>query len=98
ERYIKQHADYYKIPSNERVDVQDLTPLNDDTALILIAGHRRRRAIGRLLEEHNINPALASIAMNVRDEIDFGQAVGLQLRENVYDRTSPQDEARAIDL
>ncbi len=97
-RYIDEHGDYFKIPTKERVDPQDLTPLDDDTAIILIAGHRRRRAVGHLLERHNIPPVTARIAANVREDIEFGQAMGLQLRENVYDRPSPQDEARAIDL
>lgn len=97
-RYINEHGDYFKIPTKERVDPQDLTPLDDDTAIILIAGHRRRRAVRHLLQRHNIHPAFARVAANLRDDIDFGQAIGLQLRENVYDRPSPQDEARAIDL
>lgn len=97
-RYIHDHGDFYGIPTRERMDYQDLTPFDDDTANILIAGHRRRRAIGHLLKVNNIDPGSARVASNVRDEIDFGQAIGLQLRENVYERPSPQDEARAIDL
>lgn len=97
-RYIAEHGDYYHIAKKDRIDVQDLTPFDDDSAIILIGGHRRRRAIGRLLEMNNITPINARVASSVRDEIEFGQAIGLQLRENVYERPSPQDEARAIDL
>lgn len=97
-QYIYEHGEFYGIPARQRVDYQDLTPFDDDTTNILIAGHRRRRAIGLLLRTNNIHPANATVASHVRDEIEFGQAIGLQLRENVYERPSPQDEARAIDL
>jgi hypothetical protein len=97
-KYISEHGDYYRIPKKERFDYQNLTPLNDETAVILIAGHRRRRAIGRLLEMNNIQPAEARIQSSVHDNIEFNEAIGLQLRENVYERPLPQDEARAIDL
>lgn len=98
QRYIQDHGEFYGIARRDRTDYQDLTPFDDDTAVILIAGHRRRRAIGHLLAMNNIDPSNATVASNVRDEIEFGQAIGLQLRENVYERPSPQDEARAIDL
>jgi hypothetical protein len=97
-KYIAEHGDYYRIAKKDRTDYQDLIPSEDGSALILIAGHRRRRAIHHLLTKNNISPINARVAGNVRDEIDFGQAIGLQLRENVYERPSPQDEARAIDL
>jgi hypothetical protein len=97
-KYINDHGEYYRIASKDRVDYQNLTPYDQDTAVILIAGHRRRRAVGRLIDLYNIQPDAARIASNIRDEIEFGQAIGLQLRENVYERPSPQDEARAIDL
>lgn len=97
-KYIDDHGEYHRIAARDRVDVQDLTPLDDDSAIILIAGHRRRRAVGRLLQMNNIQPINARVASSIRDEIEFGQAIGLQLRENVYERPSPQDEARAIDL
>ncbi len=95
--YIAEHGDYYRIPKKERLDYQNLTPLNDETAVILIAGHRRR-AIGHLLTMNNIQPTEARIGASVHDDIEFSEAIGLQLRENVYERPLPQDEARAIDL
>jgi len=97
-RYIHDHGEYHRIAKADRMDPQDLTPLDNDTAIIMIAGHRRRRAISHLLGQHNILPGDVRVAGNVRDDIEFGQAIGLQLRENVYERPSPQDEARAIDL
>ena len=97
-RYIHDHGEYHRIATADRMDYQDLTPLDIDSAIIMIAGHRRRRAIAHLLGQHNIMPDTVRVAGNVRDDIEFGQAIGLQLRENVYERPSPQDEARAIDL
>ncbi len=97
-RYITDYSDYYHIAMAQRPDYQDLTPSSDGKANILIAGHRRRRAIGYLMQQHNILPETVRVASTVRDEIEFAQAIGLQLRENVYERPAPQDEARAIDL
>ena len=97
-QYISDYSDYYRIPRKDRFDYQNLTPLDDDRAAILIAGHRRRRAIGHLLEKNNIPPVDVRIHSNIHDDITFSEAIGLQLRENVYERPAPQDEARAIDL
>jgi hypothetical protein len=97
-RFIQEHGEYYRIATKDRTDYQDLIPINADSAHILIAGHRRRRAVGHLLQQLNIDPGMARIAGNIYPDIEFGQAIGLQLRENVYERPSPQDEARAIDL
>ncbi|MFZ1250606.1 MAG: hypothetical protein WAR37_04140 [Candidatus Microsaccharimonas sp.] len=97
-QFIDNHGEYFHIPTADRIDYQDLTPYDHDTAIILIAGHRRRRAIAHLINHHNLSQDFVRVAGNVRDEIEFDQAVSLQLRENVYDRPSPQDEARAIDL
>ncbi len=99
-RYINDWGEYYRVPKGERTDWQDLRPLpgSEGQAAILISGHRRRRAIGRLIERHLMAPEEVLVVSSVLDDIEFAQGIALQLRENVYDRPSPQDEARAIDL
>lgn len=97
-RYIQAHGDYYEISVQDRQNVDDLTPLDDDTAIISIAGHRRKRAITLLMRQFNLDPSEVFVAADVRQEIRFVDAQAMQLRENVYDRPPAQDEARAISL
>lgn len=99
-RYISAHGDFFGISKANRIDPQNLVPLSDDKdrAPILIAGHRRKRAILYNLEKHNVMPDRVQVASYVHDDIPFEAAIELQLRENVHDRPSPQDEARAIEL
>jgi len=97
-RYINDHAEYYRIARKDRVSVSDMVPMDDNSRIISIAGHRRKRAIQLLLGRFEIGPEDAMVAADERWNVSFAQAQGLQLRENVYDRPPAQDEARAIDL
>ena len=97
-RYIKDHGDYYGIPSAKRSDAGSLVAMEDGSKIISIAGHRRKRAIAVLMGRYDIDPLDVQVAADVRWNIGFAEAQGMQLRENVYDRPPAQDEARAIAL
>lgn len=97
-KYLKDHGDYYKIPSKQRVAFDDLAKMEDGSTVISIAGHRRKRAIAMLLRRLEINPGDVEIAADVRWNLNFVEAQAMQLRENVYERPPVQDEARAIAL
>ena len=97
-RYIADHGDYYKIPEEDRLQLRELVWNDDGNTIISISGHRRKRAIGILLERFEIETDEALVSAHVKNNISFAEAQGLQLRENVYDRPPAQDEARAIDL
>lgn len=94
--YITEHGEFYEIPRKDRVAVEDLARYQDDV-LILIAGHRRRRAIRFLLDEMGIHPTRARVAAHIQTALSFDEALYLQLRENTYEKPDPCDEARAIE-
>lgn len=96
--YITEHGEFYEIPTKDRVDPQDLTPYDDDRAIILIAGHRRKRAVRYLLGQLGVEPERVRLLTAVHPGIEFADAVVLQLRENTYEKPPAWDEARAIEL
>lgn len=94
-RYVDEHAKYYGID-----DPQDVSPmLNQDGMLeLVVGGHRRTRALHVIAKRCQIDPADILVAANVHENISFEEGMGLQLRENVYERPPVHDEARAIEL
>ncbi len=91
--FVKEHAEYYGI---EPVALED-EPAEGEVALLLIAGHRRKRAVALKSLQRNIPLDEVGIVAHVYDNIDFDEALSHQLRENIHTRTSPQEEARAIE-
>jgi hypothetical protein len=99
ENYLKDHADYYGYNPDEQSERHDITVSNgSESTLVLIAGHRRKRAISRISERYGLPLEDVVISAAVHDNITFDGAISLQLRENVYERPSPQEEAKAIEL
>lgn len=98
ELYINDHGEFYEIPSADRTDVANLTPYDDEHALILIAGHRRKRAIYYQLGRLGVDPARVRLLTALHPGVEFADAIALQLRENTYEKPPAWDEARAIEL
>lgn len=95
-RFIRDHGDYYQIPSAERVTPDSLIRLDDGRTMIANAGHRRRLASQVLAKAFEVDEEDFEIASSVYDNITFDDALMKQSRENVYDRPPAQDEAKAI--
>ncbi|HSE61614.1 MAG TPA: hypothetical protein VLA88_04960 [Candidatus Saccharimonadales bacterium] len=64
----------------------------------LISGHRRLSAVTELAAEHGFTPEQVHIASSPRRNISFGEALALQLKENVYHQPDPTEIAEAIRL
>lgn len=96
QKYIDDHAEFYGI---EPVDAaRDLLWGEDGTADILIAGHRRRRASELVAQLAGRSSDWFEMESNSLDNPEFGAAIGLQMRENVYERPPVVEEARGIRL
>lgn len=94
-KYVRDYSDFNQLSSKHRVDASDFM-WHQRSALVLIAGHRRRRAIGQLGERFDIPIENREIAADVRDNISFDEGLALQTRENIYSRPPAHDEARVI--
>ena len=92
EEYIKQHAEFYGL---EVSSVNDLTPTKGGDYLILIAGHRRKRAIELLCTDHNVEKP--KVMANIRQGISFEDALVAQIRENTFEKISPDELAKNIE-
>lgn len=93
EAYLVEHEAYYGNP----VDRSRLAPGEDGQWRIVIAGHRRRRAISENCQLAGLSPEQAYVASSVKSGITFEDALVLQLRENVHLRPPVVDEAKQID-
>ena len=63
---------------------------------IVIAGHRRHLAIGKLIEDHGWEPDGIAIISNVHEDILAFEALKLQLSENVMAQPKPYEFAYAV--
>jgi len=95
QRYLDDHADHYGLDIPRAAE--SLQQASDGFYYLLIAGHRRKRALQFLKNEFSIEDDMFKIATHVFDDIEFGEALGLQLRENVHDRPPAVEEARSIE-
>lgn len=96
--FLADHADFYEIASSDRTQFGDLRTLDDGRIAILTAGHRRKRAVHLLVDQLGLDAARVTVRADVRNDIPFAMALGLQLRENNHERPPAYDEARAIAL
>ena len=92
-QYLKEHAAFHK--GSQSID--DLTPDDDGNYVILISGHRRKRAIEQLLSQHGIAPECALVNVNLRRGITFEEALIAQVRENTHEKVSPTETAKYIE-
>lgn len=76
--------------------VDELLPDDKGHYLIVIAGHRRRLATGKLIEEQGADPRTSRVDCTVRDDLPFFDALQLQIAENSHQQLSMTEQARAI--
>jgi len=95
QEYLDAHARHYGLDIPRAAESLELN--EDGYYYLLIAGHRRKRAIKLLQDKFEIPDDRLKIATNVYDDIGFDEALGLQLRENVHERPPIDEEARAIE-
>ncbi len=93
EQYLKEHAAFHK--GSQSID--NLTPDDDGNYVILISGHRRKRAIEQLLSQHGIAPECTLVNVNLRRGITFEEALVAQVRENTHEKVSPTETAKYIE-
>lgn len=93
EQYLKEHAAFHK--GSQSID--NLTPDDDGNYVILISGHRRKRAIEQLLSQHDIAPECTLVNVNLRRGITFEEALVAQVRENTHEKVSPTETAKYIE-
>ncbi|OYX41437.1 hypothetical protein B7Y94_05125 [Candidatus Saccharibacteria bacterium 32-49-12] len=91
--YVHEHAKFY---GGNPVELASLRVDEDGDYLILISGHRRKRAIELLMHEHEIDPQNVEVSVNLRTDITFEDALIAQIRENTYEKVSPEETARNI--
>ena len=92
-QYLKEHAAFHK--GSQSID--NLTPDDDGNYVILISGHRRKRAIEQLLSQHDIAPECTLVNVNLRRGITFEEALVAQVRENTHEKVSPTETAKYIE-
>ncbi|QJU08467.1 hypothetical protein FBF28_02735 [Candidatus Saccharibacteria bacterium oral taxon 488] len=93
EQYLKEHAAFHE--GSQSID--SLTPDHDGNYIILISGHRRKRAIEQLLSQHDIAPECTLVNVNLRRGITFEEALVAQVRENTHEKVSPIETAKYIE-
>lgn len=93
EQYLKEHAAFHE--GSQSID--SLTPDHDGNYVILISGHRRKRAIKQLLDQHDIKPECILVNVNLRRGITFEEALVAQVRENTHEKVSPTETAKYIE-
>ncbi len=97
-RYIMDHADHYDIEPQVSFDeLADRFTGNETSLSILIAGNRRVLAVMELASRFGIDQDTIDLSAVAHENISFADGLGLQLRENVYERPPVHDEARAIE-
>lgn len=92
-QYLKEHAAFHE--GSQSID--NLTPDDDGNYVILISGHRRKRAIEQLLSQHDIAPECTLVNVNLRRGITFEEALVAQVRENTHEKVSPTETAKYIE-
>jgi hypothetical protein len=92
-QYLKEHAVFHE--GSQSID--GLTPDHDGNYVILISGHRRKRAIEQLLSQYDIAPEYTLVNVNLRRGITFEEALVAQVRENTHEKVSPTETAKYIE-
>ena len=91
--YLLEHASFYgTVPPS----LDALTMDDEGNYVILIAGHRRKRAVELLADRYNLDPERAVIRSNLREHISFEDSLVAQVRENTYEKVTPEELAKNI--
>lgn len=95
-RYVEGHGKLFPESGDTQQKFDNLTLAEDGYYYILIAGHRRKRAIQISIDKHSLNPDNVSVISSIREGISFEEALLIQFRENKGVRPDPEDVAREI--
>lgn len=95
-QYVEGHGKLFPESGDAQQKFDTLTPAEDGYYYILIAGHRRKRAIQITIDKHSLNPDNVSVISSIREGISFEEALLIQFRENKGVRPDPEDVAREI--
>lgn len=94
EEYVAQHAAFY----GSSRSIHELIPDQHGNYVILISGHRRKRAIEFIMQENGgVTPDQINVNVNLRRGITFEEALIAQIRENTYEKVSPVETAKNIE-
>lgn len=88
------YATFHNLEETPSLD--RLTPDENGRYNILIAGHRRKRAIVKIAKDYGIEPEKISVVSSIRQGVSFEEALLVQLSENTYDEPRPTDIAKYI--
>lgn len=80
--------------TDHRLD--EAVPLHDGRYAIVVAGHRRRLAIGRIIARQHADPTTSTVASNVAYNLEFAEALRIQIEENTHLQLPVYEIARAI--
>ena len=92
-KYLQEHKKFYGESSS--TNLSDLTTLENDMTIILVAGHRRKRAIEFLSDKYELGDPMVKV--NLRQGITFEEGLIAQIRENTYEKVSPEETAKNIE-
>ena len=76
--------------------LDDLVLGSDGQYKVVIAGHRRRFAAGRLIDKYGADPATSTLPCSVYENLSFREALRKQIDENTHQSLSVTEVARAI--
>lgn len=76
--------------------LDEAVALDDGRYAIVVAGHRRRLAIGRIIAKQDADPATSTVASNVAYNLTFAGALRIQIEENTHLQLPVHEIARAI--
>jgi len=89
--YVRENAEFFGR------DIGEVSGLHiPGVHYVVIAGHRRRVAVGMRAEFEGLDPSDVTVPVSVRHNMSFQEAFKLQLRENNHDRPATQDEAGEV--
>lgn len=74
----------------------ELVPAADGRYKIIIAGHRRHEAIGKIITRQGGSPATSTVPCSMYENLSFQEALRKQIDENTHQQLSVTEVARAI--
>lgn len=92
--YLNDYQRFYGIDTPIAVDSLERRP--DGTWRVLVAGHRRNRAMRIVAEKHGYVLREGDVKIDVYQNMSFTDAIAMQGRENEHVRVKPEDAAEDI--
>ncbi|KKW03372.1 MAG: hypothetical protein UY35_C0007G0054 [Candidatus Saccharibacteria bacterium GW2011_GWC2_48_9] len=88
--YVSDHARYYDTGEPEYI------PQDDQDTLVLISGHRRRRALELIAKEYDFELDKLYVGSTIHENLSLHEAQRKQYAENISQRPPAVDEAKVI--